>query len=171
MIGRSAVLWLCLGSFLFSISCREQPTVTEPDPLLQAYDVQQDWNEPERLLPLDYRQAQGKRVFNEKCVWCHSDSTPAGPSNRFNLSTTPALINDGEVLNPMSNTYLQNIITLGGSAVSKSPLMPPWGGTLSQEHIQSLIAFIRAVAQPPYESEGEPLPQDTVTRARTFSPE
>jgi mono/diheme cytochrome c family protein len=171
MSRRAAVLWLCLGCLPFFLSCRQQLTGTEPDPLLRAYDVQQDWDEPDRLIPLDYSQAQGKRVFYEKCVWCHSDSTPAGPSNRFNLSPTPALINDGEVLNPMSDTYLQNIITLGGGAMGKSPLMPSWGGTLSQEHIQSLIAFIRAVAQPPYQAQGEPLPQETVTRVRAFAPE
>jgi hypothetical protein len=31
-------------------------------------------------------------------VWCHADSTPAGPSNRSNVTPNPALFNDGSLL-------------------------------------------------------------------------
>ena len=155
---QAAVLFLCFASFVFFLSCRGQQA-PKPGPLLNAYDAQRDWNTPERLIPLDYPEAQGKRVFYEKCVWCHADSTPAGPSNRSNLSPIPALINDGSVMNALSNTYIQNIISMGGGAVGKSALMPPWGKTLSQDHIRALVAFIRAVAHPPYQRPTGNLPQ------------
>ena len=154
-----ALLFLCLGCLLLFPSCGRQQATTKPDPLLNAYDVQQDWNAPDRLIPLDYQQAEGKRVFYEKCVWCHADSTPAGPSNRSNLSPTPALANDGKVLNSKSDTYLQNIIVLGGGAVGRSAMMPPWGRTLNQEHTRSLIAFIRAIAEPRYQAPPGTQPQ------------
>src|SRR5207302_10741503 len=89
------------------------------DPLLAAYDSEADWNDSTKMIPLGYQQAQGKRVFYQYCVWCHADSTPAGPSNRSNLTPVPALLDDGATLNAESDEYLGNIITLGGSAFGK----------------------------------------------------
>ncbi len=154
--GRLALLLFLALAGLFG--CRGGGTPAQADPLLKAYDVEPDWNDPARLIPLDYQQAQGKRIFYDKCVWCHADSTPAGPSNRSNVSPTPALSNDGAVLNGMSDEYLRNIIALGGSAMGKSAMMPPWGRALSPGDIQALIAFMRAIAQPPYHPPARPGP-------------
>ena len=120
------------------------------DALRKAYDVESDWNDPQRLIPLNFQQARGKRLFYQYCVWCHADSTPAGPSNRSNLNPIPALMNDGVVLNGQTDESLQKIISVGGSAVGKSAMMPPFGRTLTPGEIQALIAFARAIAQPPY---------------------
>ena len=143
-------------------SCRENQTAAEADPLLKAYDIEQDWNEPQHTIPLDYQQAQGKRVFYHNCVWCHSDSTPAGPSNRYNLTPTPPLANDGETINGLSDEFMQNVITLGGDAMGKSAMMPPWGHTLTQQEIKAVITFLRAIAQPPYHPPVKPGPQYSV---------
>ena len=43
--------------------CRKQPEATKVDPLLAAYDTELDWNDSQRVIPLNYQQAQGKRVF------------------------------------------------------------------------------------------------------------
>ena len=142
------------------VSCKKH-SASKPDPLLKAYDTEQDSNNPDQMIPLNYQQAQGKRIFHEKCVWCHADSTPAGPSNRYNLNPNPPLINDGSVFNSLSNEFLENVITLGGGAMGKSTVMPPWGHTLTQEEIQALVAYIRAVAQPPYKKPAQPGPQYT----------
>jgi mono/diheme cytochrome c family protein len=136
--------------------CRKQTGLAKADPLLAAYDSEADWNDSTKMIPLSYQQAQGKRVFYQYCVWCHADATPAGPSNRSNLTPVPPLLNDGTTLNAESDEYLQNIITLGGSAMGKSAMMPPYGRTLSAEEIRSVIAFTRAIAQPPYQPPGRP---------------
>jgi mono/diheme cytochrome c family protein len=68
-------------------------------------------------------------------------------------------MNDGATLNGLSDDFLQNIITLGGSAMGKSAMMPPWGRTLTQEEIRAVISYARAVAQPPYEPPARPAPQ------------
>ena len=41
-----------------------------------SYGSEVDWNNPDHILPLDYNQDQGKRIFYQQCVWCHSDTTP-----------------------------------------------------------------------------------------------
>ena len=158
MRARTRLAVFLVATFAALAGCGKK-TIAPPDPLLRAYDVEPDWNDPQRLIPLNYQQAQGKRVFYERCVWCHADSTPAGPSNRNNLSPTSALMNDGATLNALSDEYLQNIITLGGSAVGKSAMMPPWGRTLTQGEIRALIAYARAIAQPPYQPPARPGPK------------
>jgi mono/diheme cytochrome c family protein len=147
---------LLLVGLLLGAGCSTSKAPLFPDPLVKAYDTEPDWDNAQRSIPLNYEQAQGKRVFYEKCVWCHADATPAGPSNRMNLSPTPALMNDGATLNTMSDESMQNIITLGGSAMGKSAMMPAWGKTLSPEEIRAVIAFTRAIAQPPYQAPARP---------------
>ena len=136
--------------------CRTHVEATKADALLAAYDSEPDWTDSAKIIPLGYQQAQGKRVFYQYCVWCHADATPAGPSNRSNLTPVPLLLNDGSTLNAESDEFMQNIITLGGSAMGKSAMMPPYGRTLSAEEIRSVLAFTRAIAQPPYQPTGRP---------------
>jgi mono/diheme cytochrome c family protein len=150
-LGRATLLALLMLTALVS-ACGKRGNATPADPLRNAFDTEPDWNDATKLIQLNYQQAQGKRVFYTQCVYCHADSTPAGPSNRSNLKPVPALMNDGTVLNGESDEYLQNIITLGGSAVSKSAMMPPYGQTLTKEEILDLIAYMRAIAQPPYQA-------------------
>src|SRR5207245_10488117 len=111
------------------------------------------------VITLRYEQAQGKRMFYQQCVWYHEHATPAGPSNRSNLTPVPPLLNDGATLNAESDEYMLNIVTLGGTAMGKSAMMPPYGRMLSAEEIRSVIAFTRAIAQPPYQPPGRPASQ------------
>ncbi len=144
----SALVWMTLAGVS---GCRKHAETSKADPLLAAYDTEVDWTDGQRIIPLSYQQAQGKRVFYQQCVWCHADATPAGPSNRSNLTPVPPLLNDGATLNTENDEYMQNIVTLGGAAMGKSAMMPPYGRMLSAEEISSVIAFTRAIAQPPYQ--------------------
>ncbi len=58
--------------------------------------------------------------------------------------------------NGESDEFMQNIITLGGSGLGKSAMMPPYGKTLTSKEIKEVIAFTRAIAQPPYQKPGRP---------------
>jgi mono/diheme cytochrome c family protein len=137
------------GAALLS-GCNKTAAAVKSDETISAYDTEADWNDAAKLIRLDYQQAQGKRIFYQYCVWCHADATPAGPSNRSNLTPVPPLLNDGEKLNSESDDALQKVITLGGAATGKSPMMPPYGKTLAPADIKAVIAFARAVAQPAY---------------------
>jgi cytochrome c oxidase cbb3-type subunit 3 len=154
---------LLLVATLISLpACRRKSFAAKGDPLAKAYDIEPDWNDPQKVIPLNYQQAQGKRLFYTYCVWCHADATPAGPSNRNNVTPAPALMSDGAKLNGLSDDYMENMITLGGAAVGKSAMMPPWGRTLSHEEIRAVIAFTRAIAQPPYQPPARPGPKYSV---------
>jgi cytochrome c5 len=136
--------------------CKKGASVVNPEVVFGAYDTEPDWNDSTKLVNLGYQESQGKRVFYQYCVWCHADATPAGPSNRNNVTPMPPLMNDGEKLNGESDEYMQNIITLGGSGLGKSAMMPPYGKTLRPEEITAVIAFTRAIAQPAYQKPGRP---------------
>ena len=151
MKSRVSISALLLMILIGVSGCRKHAEVAKTDPLPAAYDTEADWVDAQHLIPLSYQQAQGKRIFYQQCVWCHADATPAGPSNRSNLTPVPPLMNEGTILNTQSDEYMQNIITLGGSAMGKSAMMPPYGRTLSMEEIRSVIAFTRAIAQPAYQ--------------------
>jgi cytochrome c5 len=146
---RFAIFALVLCMVVIPSAYRQRASAQD-DALRHAYDVEPDWNDQQHLIPLNYHQAKGKRLFYQYCVWCHADSTPAGPSNRSNLNPVPALMNDGATLNGQSDESLQKIVALGGSAVGKSAMMPPFGRTLTPGEIQALIAYTRAIAQPPF---------------------
>ena len=150
------ILLLMVSAIIIVSSCHRKPAVSPGLSLLNAYDIEQNSADAQHLIPLSYQQAQGKRIFNNNCVWCHADATPAGPSNRSNLSPTPPLFTDGATFNSLSDDFMRNTITLGGSAMGKSAIMPPWGQTLTQDDIRALISYERAIAQPPYKPSARP---------------
>ena len=146
-IWRAAPVLLTLLAFC---GCKKSAGIDKSDADAAAYDTEADWNDGQKIIRLGYQEAQGKRIFYRYCVWCHADATPAGPSNRSNLTPVPPLLNDGEKLNGESDEFLVSIVTLGGSGLNRSPMMPPYGKTLTPEQINAVIAFARSVAQPPY---------------------
>jgi mono/diheme cytochrome c family protein len=150
MKNRLAMLALLFSLTLLLAVIREN-AAAQSAPRPKSYATEPDWNDPQRLIPLNFQQVRGQRLFYQYCVWCHADSTPAGPSNRSNLNPVPPLLNDGAVLNGKSDEFLRDIITRGGRALGKSAMMPPYGDTLTREEIQAVIAFVRAVAQPAFQ--------------------
>ncbi|MGB6821750.1 MAG: cytochrome c [Candidatus Acidiferrales bacterium] len=145
-----------VGALLFSAAlglallagCARKSVPVKSDPLQNAYDTEPDWNDVQRIIPLSYEAAQGKQIFYEQCVWCHADQTPAGPSNRSNVTPAPPLWNDGATLNSLSDAFLEKFIAQGGTALGKSAMMPPYGQTLTPEEIRAVVAYARAIALP-----------------------
>ena len=102
-----------------------------------------------------YRQTLGRRLNDQYCDRCHnSESTVERVSNYDNLEVKPHPFSEGDTLNKITDADLNAIITNGGPALQKSALMPAWGNTLSKSEIQALIAYIRAVSDPPSRDSG-----------------
>jgi cytochrome c oxidase cbb3-type subunit III len=106
-------------------------------------------------IALGYQEGLGRQLNEKYCERCHNpESTRERVSNYDNLEVKPHPFSEGEALNKMSDADLTAIINQGGLALNRSPLMPPYGYTLSKTEIQALIAFIRAVSDPPYQTSG-----------------
>lgn len=104
---------------------------------------------------LGYQQRVGSILADKYCSRCHdSESSPERVSNYDNLAVKPHAFTDGAALNKMSDADLTSIILHGGPALNRSALMHPYGNTLSPADVRALIAYTRAVADPPYEPAG-----------------
>ena len=103
-------------------------------------------------LALGLEQNQGRQLSEMYCARCHdSESSAERVSNHDNLVAQAHAFSDGAFLNKMSDADLASIIQHGGPALGKSAEMPPYGHTLKRAEIDSLAAYIRAVADPPYQ--------------------
>ena len=108
-----------------------------------------------REIALGYESTMGKAVNDKYCIRCHdNESTPERVSNFDNLSPAPHQFADGATYNRFQDGDLINITSHGGLAVGKSPQMPPFGTTLKPAEIKAVVAYIRAIADPPYQTPG-----------------
>jgi mono/diheme cytochrome c family protein len=106
-------------------------------------------------IALGYQETQGRQLNVIYCARCHDpESTPERVSNHDNLTAKAHAFTEGAVLNAMSDADLASIVSHGGPALNRSPEMPPYGYTLSKPDIAALMAYIRAVADPPFRSKG-----------------
>jgi mono/diheme cytochrome c family protein len=106
-------------------------------------------------IALDYQRRLGQLLDDKYCSRCHNpESTPERVSNYDNLEVKPHAFTEGDTLNKLNDADLMAIISHGGPALSKSPLMPPYGYTLSKTEMQALIAYIRMISDPPYQIPG-----------------
>jgi len=106
-------------------------------------------------IALGYQEVLGRELNEQYCSRCHNpESTPERVSNYDNLEVKPHPFTEGDTLNKMSDADLVSIISHGGPALNKSPLMPPYGYTLSKSDVQALIAYIRMISDPPYQVPG-----------------
>jgi len=106
-------------------------------------------------IALDYQRRWGQLLDEKYCARCHNpESTPERVSNLDNLEVKPHAFTEGETLNKMSDADLMSIISHGGPALNRSPLMPPYGYTLTKSEMQALIAYIRMMGDPPYQAPG-----------------
>jgi len=93
--------------------------------------------------------AKGKAVTQVKCVGCHGEG---GTGNgvmlqMLNVTTPPVPWTDKTRMAAFSDADLTKIITSGGAAVGKPPIMPAFKSQLSDAQIADVIAYIRSLAQ------------------------
>ena len=58
-------------------------------------------------------------------------------------------------MNQLTDKFLLEIISKGGSGVGKSAMMPGWGGQLKESQVRDIVAYVRSMADPPYKASGK----------------
>lgn len=87
-------------------------------------------------------------LYKQYCASCHgADGKGNGPAAAA-LPVKPADHTNAAVMSKISDAELFKAIKEGGQAVGKSPAMPPWGGTLQEEQIRALVAYVRGLPRP-----------------------
>jgi cytochrome c oxidase cbb3-type subunit 3 len=96
-------------------------------------------------------QAQAKETaadnYRAYCVQCHGMQGNGNGINIRDMSVVPRDHTDAQAMSARSDDILFKAIKEGGSSISKSVLMPPWGATLSDEEIKELVQHLRMLCK------------------------
>jgi len=94
--------------------------------------------------------AEGKKLYSTYCSTCHGEMGKGDGVAGASLPVKPADHTNGAAMNQLSDKFLIDIISKGGSGVGKSTFMPSWGAALNDRQVRDIVAYIRSIAVPPY---------------------
>ena len=94
-----------------------------------------------------------EQVFGFYCAQCHGmEGKGDGPNVGADFPVDPRNFTNAEEMEKLSDADIKNVILQGGPVASKSPMMPPWGKTLSEEQVDALVKHLRKLCN----CEGKP---------------
>lgn len=85
-----------------------------------------------------------EELYRFHCAQCHGvKGMGDGPNATKEMPVSPRDHTSAVEMNKLTDSDIINAITEGGTATSKSSLMPPYGKTLSKAEISSLKDYLR----------------------------
>ena len=92
--------------------------------------------------------AAGKRIFETVCAACHGPNGRPDPDSPIVQAFDPR---PADLSDPLFNSRepaldWKLVVKHGGHALGLSPQMPPQGGILSDDEIESVVAYIKTLA-------------------------
>jgi mono/diheme cytochrome c family protein len=90
----------------------------------------------------------GRETFVHYCQTCHGETGAGDGFNAFNLDPRPRDLSDPAFQKSKSDADLADAVRRGGAGVGLSPLMPPWGHTLSSRQIDAVTLYLRSLSRP-----------------------
>jgi mono/diheme cytochrome c family protein/plastocyanin len=126
---------------------------------------------------------RGYNLFEANCARCHGPNG-LGPNEKDAATAGyigPQLNAQEKLFNHLNESYLKNVLTVGGRYVCGNPnsQMPVWSdqgnppGPLNYRQIQELIAFLRATSDKTFEkrdpSTNEPIVDPATGKPETFA--
>ncbi|OGS98547.1 MAG: hypothetical protein A3F73_07935 [Gallionellales bacterium RIFCSPLOWO2_12_FULL_59_22] len=92
--------------------------------------------------------ADPKEVYDFYCAQCHGvKGDGKGINVTKDFSTDPRDFTNAAEMAKRSDEDIKAVIRDGGPAISKSPLMPPWGATLTAAEVDGQLAYIRKLCK------------------------
>lgn len=93
----------------------------------------------------------GAVLYKKFCQPCHGAEGKGDGPNSENMDPPPRDLTDSgkeKYMVHRTNGELLKAIYIGGSKIEKSGMMPPFGKTLSEDEIWSIIAYIQTLYMP-----------------------
>ena len=88
--------------------------------------------------------AETEQLFKFYCAQCHGlEGKGDGPNIDKEFPVDPRNFTESEEMEKLSDADIKNVILDGGPSMSKSPMMPPWGKTLTEEDVDGLVKYLR----------------------------
>ncbi len=92
--------------------------------------------------------ADAEKLYQWYCAQCHGKGGKGdGINSTKELPVQPKNHTDAKEMKKLSDKDLLDSIKKGGAGVSKSELMPPWGGTLTDQEINDLVKHLRKLCK------------------------
>ncbi len=89
-----------------------------------------------------------EQVFKFYCAQCHGlEGKGDGPNVTKDFPVSPRNFTNPAEMNKLSDADIKNVVMDGGPAMSKSPMMPPWGKTLDEAQVDALVKHLRVLCQ------------------------
>ena len=115
--------------------------------------------------------ASGQELFSQNCASCHGDLGEGG-ANPARVGDIIAPISTAEYLKTRDDQTIRAVISQGQPAFGMSPFGSAFGGPLSDEQVNALVAYIRAwEANPPVDLPPEvpSVPPPTATGSEVYA--
>jgi len=93
----------------------------------------------------------GKGLYARNCAPCHGARGQGDGDSAAGLATRPANFTDGRLMNRVPDEFFIEVIMNGGPAMGLAPTMPPFRGNLNEAQARQIVAYLRTLAQPPFE--------------------
>ena len=88
-----------------------------------------------------------KDNYKNFCWQCHGMTGNGMGLNVQDMSVQPRDHTSAKAMGGRSDADLFKVIKEGGLSIDKSVLMPPWGGSLSDNEINDLVKYLRELCQ------------------------
>ena len=86
-------------------------------------------------------------IFRHYCSTCHGETGAGDGFNAFNVDPRPRDFSNPEFQKAKKDEDLADAIRRGGAGVGLSPLMPPWGHTLTPVQIDQVVRYLRTLGK------------------------
>ena len=90
---------------------------------------------------LDNSVNRGEVVFKTNCILCHGLKGDGNGRAAKLYDPPPANLTRSD----KNDDYKRMIITLGGAAMGRSPVMPVWGEQLSTQEIDDVVNYLKTL--------------------------
>lgn len=88
------------------------------------------------------------KVYDFYCAQCHGlDGDGKGPNVTDAFPVTPRSFTNAVEMGKLTDADIINVIREGGPIVGKSPMMPPWGKTITEDDMKALLAKLRGMCK------------------------
>ena len=89
-----------------------------------------------------------EKVYDFYCAQCHGlNGDGKGPNVTENFPVTPRSFTNATEMTKLTDADIINVIREGGPISGKSPMMPPWGNTISEADMKALLVKIREMCK------------------------
>lgn len=89
--------------------------------------------------------SRGEIVFKTRCILCHGVKGDGLGRASVLYDPPPSDLTKSD----KNDAYKKMIITMGGEAMGRSPVMPVWGQELSESQIDDVVKYLRSILKVP----------------------